>query len=218
MRIVRRCAVFLAVLFGCYEPYAQEGAPCESSDRCPSPQRCVLGRCSLHDAAVDAPPVMPDAAPDAAIDAPPPPIDAMLLPCNATGLTCGGTATTFMCGGNCWASCTANVPRETARAACAGWTGALAEINDSIEQGCAAPKVTVAGWIGLLQSPGSATPATGWTWNGTTPLTFTNWIAGKPDDAGNGENGAEQCATIRPGGGWDDDTCSGALDFFCERP
>ena len=109
-----RYAALLAVLAGCYSPIAQEGAPCESSDRCPAPQRCVVGRCSLREAPeVDAsPPEIPDASPDAPVDAPPPPIDAMRLPCNATGLSCSGTATTFTCGGNCWVMCTGNVPRE----------------------------------------------------------------------------------------------------------
>jgi hypothetical protein len=218
MRIVRRCA-FLAVLFGCYDPYAREGAPCERSDHCPSPQTCVLGRCSLHDAAIDAPPpVTPDASPDAAIDAPPPPIDAMRLPCNATGLTCPGTATTFMCGGNCWVLCTGNVQRETARTACVGWMGTLAEINDPGEQTCVNPHITASSWIGLLQSSGSAAPGAGWTWNGTTQLNFTNWLTGKPDDGDNNENGAEQCASIRTNGTWDDDACNSSLDYFCERP
>jgi hypothetical protein len=219
MRIVRYAAL-LAVLAGCYNPVAREGAPCERSDRCPAPQRCVLGQCSLGEAPeVDAsPPVMPDASPDAPVDAPPPPIDAMRLPCNATGLSCSGTATTFTCGGNCWVMCTANVPRETARAGCAGWMGVPGEINDAIEEGCVTPHVSAAAWIGLVQSATATRPGDGWTWNGTTPVTYTNWLAGKPDDGDNRESGAEQCASIRTNGTWDDDACNTPLDFLCERP
>jgi hypothetical protein len=219
MRIVRYAAL-LAVLAGCYSPLAQEGAPCESSDRCPSPQRCVVGQCSLRDApAADAsPPEMPDAAPDASVDAPPPPIDAARLPCSTAGLSCGGTATMFTCGGNCWVVCSGNVPRETARAACAGWMGVPGEINDATENGCVAPHVVSAAWVGLVQSPGAATPGAGWTWNGTTPLTYTNWQSGKPDDGDNNESGAEQCGSIQANGTWDDNACNKSLDFFCERP
>jgi hypothetical protein len=79
--------------------------------------------------------------------------------------------------------------------------------------------LTAASWIGLTQSNLATSPSTGWTWNGTTPLVYTNWLSGKPDDADNNENGEEQCASIRPNGGtWDDDGCGGSLDFFCERP
>lgn len=219
MRIVRYAAL-LAVLAGCYSPLAQEGAPCAGSDSCPSPQRCVVGRCSLHDASMaDASPPEPDASPDAPVDAPPLPIDAMRLPCSATGLACSVAPMTFMCGGNCWVVCTGNVQRETARAACAGWMGVLGEINDPTENGCVAPHVVgTAAWIGLSQSPTATRPGDGWTWNGTTSLVYTNWLSGKPDDGDNNESGAEQCASMRPNGTWDDDACTNSLDFFCERP
>jgi hypothetical protein len=44
------------------------------------------------------------------------------------------------------------------------------------------------------------------------------WLSGKPDDSDNNESGAEQCASIRTNGTWDDDACNTSLDFFCERP
>src|SRR5689334_6765900 len=133
MGILRRCAALMGVLAGCYSPIAREGAPCESSDQCPSAQYCVLGSCSTRNAP------MVDASPpeiDMAVDGPP--IDAIVrLPCNTTGLNCrGGTATTFQCGGNCWVRCTAPVPRGTAKTACTGWMGALGEIDDATEDGC----------------------------------------------------------------------------------
>jgi hypothetical protein len=225
MRIVRHRrgqAALLAVLAGCYSPVAQEGAPCDDTNGCPIPQRCVVGRCSLRGApAVDASLPEPDAPPDAPIDAALPPIDAMRLPCEPTGLSCGGggSATTFMCGGNCWVVCTGNVARDVARAACAGWMGALGEIDNATENGCVAPHVASAAWIGLEQAPGTATLGAGWTWNGTVPLAYTNWAANRPDDGSGNETGSEQCADIRAAGGqWDDDTCGTALDFFCERP
>lgn len=187
--------------------------PCKSSEQCPEPQRCVLGSCSLHAVpAIDARSAQMDAPIDGA------PIDAMRPPCTTAGLGCSGTATMFTCGGNCWVRCTGNAPRETARAACAGWMGALGEIDDATEQGCVAGHVAAATWIGLIQSATATTPAAGWTWNGTTPVVYTTWATGKPDDADNQENGAEQCGSIRIDGTWDDDNCGGSLNFLCERP
>ena len=220
MRIVRRCAALLGVLAGCYNPSLREGAPCETSEQCPTSQHCVLGSCSLHDApAVDASlPEPPDAPGDAPSDAAAPPIDAMRLACSTTGLTCSGTATMFTCGGNCWVLCTGGAPRDTARAACAGWMGALGEIDDAMEQSCVAARVNAVAWLGLIQSATATTPDAGWTWNGTTPLGFTNWQSGVPDDRDNTENGAEQCAKLQTDGTWDDVTCSSSIDFLCERP
>lgn len=222
MRIVWRHAALLVVLAGCYNPVAQEGAPCDNTNDCPIPQRCMVGRCSLRDVpALDASPPEPDAPPpDAPVDAALP-IDAARLPCEPTGLACGGggTASTFMCGGNCWAVCTGNVGFDAARAACAGWMGKLGQVDNAAEDSCITPFVASATWIGLEQAPGAATPGAGWTWNGTAALTYTNWLEGKPDDGDNNESGAEQCAAIRASNGqWDDDPCSMAHDFFCERP
>jgi hypothetical protein len=214
-------AVVLGGVAGCYNPSLQEGSPCANSDQCPDTQRCVLGSCSFREAPpIDARPAVP---PDAMADAPPP-IDAMPPACSTTGLSCGGgSVTMFTCGGHCWVKCTAGVARDMARSACAGWTGALGEIDDATEQGCVTPHVGTsplapAFWIGAIQSNPAATPSDGWTWNGTTPMVYTNWAAGKPDDADGVENGMEQCATIRSDGTWDDDTCSTGWGFFCERP
>jgi hypothetical protein len=63
----------------------------------------------------------------------------------------------------------------------------------------------------------SATPGANWTWNNTTPVVYTNWVSGKPDDGGGGENGSEQCAHIETGGIWDDEACNNGRPFFCSR-
>ena len=138
-------------------------------------------------------------------------------------LSCGGTATTFACGGHCWVKCTGAVLRATAETACTGWTGALGEIDDATENGCVNMKIqTATFWIGAIQGAGAATPADKWTWHGdaTRPLDsnhYINWAQGKPDDAGGVESGQEQCAGMLPGGGWDDDPCNQVQGFFCRR-
>ena len=215
--IIRGGAALLGVLTGCFHPVVREGAPCETTLQCPEPQRCVLGACSLRDAPpVDASPPPPDAA----IDAAPPPPDAMPLACSTAGLTCnGGTVTMFSCGGNCWVRCSTSVLRDTARAACEAWHGALGQIDDATENGCVTAKLPTPAWLGLIQSDNATTPAMGWTWNGATPVVYTHWQqGGKPDDADGNENREEQCASISPDSTWDDNACNSPIDFVCERP
>lgn len=227
IRFLVAWTTLLGGLASCYTPAAPpEGDPCERSEQCPAPQRCVLGICSLHDPPVgppadppvDAPPAPPDAAriapPDAAIDAPP-------RPCDDEDLACAGTTTTFTCGGACWVRCSAGAPRATAQSACTGWHGALGEINGATEDGCVAAQVAGTEWIGAIQSSAATQVDQGWTWNGATQMVYTRWATGKPDDdtglADGPESGLEQCATLHPDGTWDDDRCSSALPFLCVR-
>jgi hypothetical protein len=212
-------AMWLVGLAGCYNSSAlPEGAPCQRTEQCPESQQCVLGSC-LRSAPppVDARPPPP---PDAMIDAM---VDAMPVACVLDGLTCGsGTPLTFQCGSHCWAKCTDMVSRATAETRCTAWSGVPGEIADATENSCVNQHiVSIALWIGATQGGGAATPADKWTWNGDATKLFnnyTNWGSGRPDDAGDGvENGQEQCATIRPGGTWDDDSCNQPLAFFCTR-
>ena len=169
-----------------------------------------MGTCQLdvpRDAAgeLDAP--LPDA-----------PTDATVVPCDLAGFTCGVGAQVFMCGTTCFARCNALVTRTTAQTRCQAWSGWLAEITDVATNACVTAKIAGQTWIGLAQSAGAATPDAGWTWNGTTPVAFTNWAAGKPDDAGGGENGQEQCGHIATDGTWDDDICGlNGIAFVCQH-
>src|SRR6185503_9198249 len=116
-------AALLALVASCYGPLTPEGVPCTSSVQCPSPQQCVVGRCSLHDAPVPDAAIEPDAALPDALDAA---IDAMpdaALACVPTGLPCGGTARTFKCGGHCWVSCSGSTGWVQSSQACATWMG-----------------------------------------------------------------------------------------------
>src|SRR5262245_33484615 len=115
----------LVLVAGCYAPQAGEGAPCVTSDQCPSRQRCSFGLCSLTDR--DPPPA--DAAPDA-------PPDAAPLACTTDGLACPGTAIAFSCGSRCWVRCSTNVTHDVALVTCSGWQGTLGEIDDAAEQNC----------------------------------------------------------------------------------
>ena len=213
--------LLLGGLAGCYAPATlPEGSPCESTEQCPDPQLCALGRCWRREPRPDAP-VPSDAEVDAPGDAA---VDAMPLPCSTAGLSCSGMPTMFTCGGHCWVRCPTAVTRETARAACAGWVGALGEIDNADEQTCVASHLGGAlTWIGLLQTTPANTPGTGWTWNATAnPMTYTHWVSGQPDDGTSStagpETGREQCGLLRPEATWADDPCSNPRSFFCERP
>jgi hypothetical protein len=206
-------AVLIALFGGCYSPRIQEGAPCNSPDECPTPQRCVLGSCRLRDPPTDAGAGAPGI--DAAVDARP---DAMVLPCTTTGLTCGGTATAFTCGGHCWVHCPSGATWTDASQSCTGWQGALGQVDDATEETCVIAHITAESWIGLSQSDNATTPGMGWTWNGKTPVVYTHWVTGKPDDGDGRESGAEQCGKLQPDGQWDDAGCAQVDRFLCERP
>ncbi len=212
--------IWLVGFAGCYNPATlPEGAPCQRTEQCPESQQCVLGSCSLSARPPDDARSTP--TPDATLDAM---VDAMPVPCVADGLSCAsGTApSVFQCGTHCWVKCAESVARATAETRCNSWMGALGEIDDATEQTCVASHISTATfWIGAIQSNPAATAAAGWTWNGGTPIVYTHWAAGEPEDGNGGgsttENGVEQCGTIRPDG-WDDTTCNSLLPFFCARP
>ena len=204
---------------GCYSPAAlPEGAPCQRTEQCPDSQQCVLGSCSRSAALpVDA---HPTPTSDAGADAM---VDAMMVACVPDGLTCAsGTPQVFTCGTRCWAKCGDGLVRAAAETRCNTWGGALGEIDNADEDACVNQKVgtTPALWIGMIQGAGAATPDDKWAWNGGGSANYRVWRAvTEPDDGNNGvEIGNEQCTSIRPGGGFDDDNCNTVLPFFCARP
>jgi hypothetical protein len=218
MSLFRLRAAVLGMLAGCYSPQLPAGAPCDTAEQCPLQQYCVQGKCSLRSTPdLDAPEPEPDAPPPP-VDAAPPP-DAAPLACSTAGLTCTGTVTMFTCGGKCWVLCTQQVPREQARLACAGWSGALGQIEDAAEQTCVEMHNGDADrWIGLSQLATATTTAMSWTWNGVTPIVYTHWQAGEPNDGDGRENGSDQCGRFQTDGGWGDIVCTAPYSFFCERP
>lgn len=72
-------------------------------------------------------------------------------------------------------------------------------------------------WIGLRQAattPPQAEPAGGWGWASGEPLTFTNWAALQPDDAGAGQDFARAGSNMLPrSGDWFDEAESTSPGF-----
>jgi hypothetical protein len=215
--MARSHAALFALLAGCYDPRLPEGAPCDSTRKCPSQQSCVLGRCSLQ----DAPPVDAEVLADAkeidalVIDAHP---DAAVLPCTADGFAACGAATLFTCGGRCWVRCSNATTWLRASPACSSWQGTLGQIDDATEQTCVASHIGIDSWIGLFQSDAATAPSLDWVWTtDTNPVLFMNWQSGKPDDRDGIENRVEQCGMFQSDGRWDDVACTEQHPFLCER-
>jgi hypothetical protein len=209
-----RHLAWLLGLAACYSPDPPEGAPCQVDEHCPRPQRCLAGACRLSppggDAAFDGKPPADgpaDAPSDARIDAP-------SMGCSITNFNCNAF-NLISCNGLCFIRCNALVPRAEAASRCAAWGGELAVFDSAEAVTCALTNVPVS-WIGLTQSGIAASPASGWTWNGTIPLSFTAWNTAQPDDGDGIENGSEQCGAAS-GGGWDDIACTGDRGFICRR-
>ena len=59
-------------------------------------------------------------------------------------------------------------------------------------------------WLGGLQPEGSAEPDGGWQWAVLETWSYTNWNAGEPNDAGEGEDRLEILARAGDTGKWND--------------
>jgi len=160
------------------------------------------------DAAIDAPPRRTDApiAVDAAVDAPP---DARVC--------IEGDARVIAPDGSCLFLLVAPKNFADAKAACVALSSHLAILTTAALDGVAEPLVGNRDtFIGLSDE----TVEGAFVWVDGTPLAFSNWEAGEPNN-GNGNN--EDCAIIagsRAEKKWDDRPCagtSGTYSVLCQH-
>lgn len=60
-------------------------------------------------------------------------------------------------------------------------------------------------WIGLSRVP--------WTWSNRSPVSFTNWQTGQPDN----QDSAQFCAAEMSDHNWTDEDCSTRMVFICHK-
>ncbi|HUJ62547.1 MAG TPA: lectin-like protein [Kofleriaceae bacterium] len=145
-------------------------------------------------------------APDGAADA---------RPCG------GGDASMMEPGGTCLVLFDAPKIYVDAKAACAAIDAHLAFLK-SAETDMAAE--TLAGTADTFAGATDLAMVGTWLWDDGTPMVYTNWETGEPNDGGGKYN--ENCLVIaasRPGKGWDDRPCdatqvptSGSFPYICQ--
>lgn len=105
---------------------------------------------------------------------------------------------------------------RAAQAACAATRGHLAIIDDRDERDALrVPTENKKPWIGEVQLPTARTPSEMWFRIDGTPTDLALWIANKPDDGDNNENGSEQGGALGANG-LDDENVAGQRFYICE--
>jgi hypothetical protein len=135
----------------------------------------------------------------------------------------GGDAHMVGPNGECLVMFTTPATYVDAKAACAAMNAHLAYLKDATTDAAAEAFVGSANtFIGLtdLATEGS------FVWDDGTPLGYSNWHTGEPNNGGSGATYQEDCAIIagaRVGAQWDDRPCdasevptSGTFAYLCE--
>jgi len=133
-----------------------------------------------------------------------------LSPMNAT---CNG-CTLAMDGDRAYAFCPPPTDFDGARTGCMAFGGDLVKIDDAAELGfITGSDVPASGGVGGYFIGANDRDAEGqFVWTDGSPVVFTNWAAGEPNDAG----GAEDCTEMNVDSGiWNDVGCD-ARAFICE--
>jgi len=125
--------------------------------------------------------------------------------------TCGAAGEFLAAGGaTCYLRSAQNAAWADALASCQAWGGELVVIDSREEDAFLSEHLDVSFWIGASDRMQEGRML----WNGGTPLVFSNWAAGQPDDYG----GREDCAVkTMPAGSWNDLPCRNLNAFVCER-
>nr|XP_039250734.1 LOW QUALITY PROTEIN: macrophage mannose receptor 1-like [Styela clava] len=109
------------------------------------------------------------------------------------------------------------LPWHQAQSQCESLLGNLVVIDDALENDFIANRMGNAfdTFIGLHD----LNQYDDWQWVDGSPLTFTNWIPGQPDHWDSAPGGTENCVALPRAnkGLWNDQSCSIASSYICER-
>lgn len=136
--------------------------------------------------------------------------------CAHTIVVCGSTTCDMQThNGHDYLFCDGQESWTDARATCASQGMSLVTLDDAEEEAwvnrLASAHSTQKWWIGLNDRASEGT----FVWDGGDAVSYTNWYAGEPNNAG----GDEDCAQLNrfyPEPGWNDEPCSLHLRFICE--
>ena len=68
-------------------------------------------------------------------------------------------------------------------------------------------------WIGLTKFNDRET----FEWSDGTPMAFTYWRDGEPNDLGDGTEGCVEMYSYSAGTGWNDQECNDTIQYICEK-
>ena len=117
-------------------------------------------------------------------------------------------------GGDTYLYCTSGLAWTDAEASCASYGYHLLTIDDRAENiwndNTADAYSTGKWWMGLNDRASEGT----WVWSDGTPLSYTNWHSGEPNDGG----GNEDCGQLNrfTDETWNDEPCTSAFAYICE--
>ncbi|XP_054834226.1 C-type lectin domain family 17, member A-like [Eublepharis macularius] len=112
---------------------------------------------------------------------------------------------------NCYFFSTLSAPWTAAKQSCENEGAHLVIINNRPELKFLVNLIMTdrVFWMGLSDAGQEGQ----WIWVDGTPLTFSSWGKGEPNNAGHGED----CATLHSNGNWNDAFCSGNELWICEQ-
>ncbi|XP_053149425.1 C-type lectin domain family 4 member G-like [Hemicordylus capensis] len=132
---------------------------------------------------------------------------------NVTDLFCSSCPDNWWpFGKSCYFFSTSRKPWMSAKQFCENEGAHLVIINSMAEHNVLTGQLSrdQVFWIGLSDIVNEGK----WYWIDGTPMTFSLWAPGEPNNVG---HGGEDCATLRFNGKWNDATCSSNEFWICEQ-